>query len=196
MRKVVLASGSPRRAGLLRNIGLDFLQQAGDVDENVKNRETPGDAAIRLATAKADRASGEQRESVLVIGADTIVVLDSDIIGKPADPQEARRILRALSGRQHLVITGLCIVDTANGQHFSGLEQTRVTFRDLQDHEIEAYISSGECWDKAGAYGIQGRGSLLVESIDGCYFNVVGLPLNLLRKLLLEAGQDIWSALN
>lgn len=196
MRKVVLASASPRRAGLLCNIGLNFVQRAGDVEENVKTHETPGRTVIRLATAKAEKAAGEELESALVIGADTIVVLDNDIIGKPADPQEARRILQALSGREHLVITGLCIIDTANGQHFCSLEQTRVTFRDLQDYEIEAYIKSGECWDKAGAYGIQGKGAMLVERIDGCYFNVVGLPLNLLRMLLLEAGQDIWSALN
>lgn len=195
MKRLILASASPRRAGLMRAIGLDFEQLPIGMEESLDSGEDHYQAAVRLAREKARAASAVTCGEALIIGADTVVVLDDMIIGKPGSNEDARQILASLSGRRHLVVTGLCLVDKQSERAYSGFEETRVRFRDILDYEIDAYVASGECQDKAGAYGIQGRGALLIEAIEGCYYNVVGLPLNLLRRLMLEAGQDIWRAL-
>lgn len=179
---IILASNSPRRRELLRQIGLSFTTDPSDVDEKVLAGESPESYAVRVALDKA-RAAAARAGSGIVIAADTIVVLDDSILGKPADRRDAERMLSLLSGRMHVVITGLAIIDAAEGKTVTGTSLTRVWFRDLSRDEIASYVKSGEPLDKAGAYGIQGKGSLLVKQIEGCYFNVVGLPLSLLGEL-------------
>jgi septum formation protein len=194
-RTIILASASPRRQAILSQLGLPFLIRLQDVEEDLvsTSAECAADAAERLACRKAAVGASEF-EAGLVIAADTVVVANGRIYGKPADAEEAGKMLRELSGRSHYVITGVAVYDVANGRLESGYARTRVTFRPLTDEVIAAYVASQEPLDKAGAYGIQGLGSLLVESIAGCYFNVVGLPLALLTDLLAAHGFDIWRA--
>jgi septum formation protein len=180
---IILASNSPRRRELLRQIGLSFSTDPSDVDEQVRAGESPESYAVRVALDKARTAAARVGNGI-VIAADTIVVLDDHILGKPADRLDAERMLSLLSGRMHVVITGLAVTDAADGKTVTGISLTRVWFRDLSQHEIASYVKSGEPLDKAGAYGIQGKGALLVKRIEGCYFNVVGLPLSLLGELL------------
>lgn len=185
--KLVLASNSPRRKDLLQGLGVRFSVDPADVDERPLPGEPPIDTALRLAREKASVAS-KRAGAGIVIAADTIVVIDGAVLGKPADPADAERMLRLLSGREHLVITGLAVVDPATGKTRDRAARTRVWFRDLLPSEIAAYVASGEPMDKAGAYGIQEKGALLVRKIDGCYFNVVGLPLSMLAEMLAEFG--------
>ncbi|MDK2784328.1 MAG: nucleoside triphosphate pyrophosphatase [Bacillota bacterium] len=154
----------------------------------------PGTLVEELARRKAAQVSAQlaEPEETLVIGADTVVVLDGKILGKPHDEEEARAMLEALAGRWHEVFTGVAVIDPAGGRVASTREKTRVKFRSLCPKEIAAYVATGEPLDKAGAYGVQGKGALLVERIDGCYYNVVGLPLVKLQELLAEFGVDIW----
>jgi len=169
---MVLASASPRREALLRDLGWRFRVVPPAVDEGIVNGGDPGEQALRLAEAKADSVCASQRSS-LVVAADTIVVLEAMILGKPENPGDAFRMLRSASAT----------------------EETLVTFRVLTDRQIRAYLSGNESGDKAGAYAIQGWGSLLVRSIKGCYFNVVGLPLFTLSRLLEGMGiplEDQW----
>jgi septum formation protein len=180
---IILASNSPRRRELLHQIGLSFTIDPTDVDEQARSGESPESYAVRVALDKA-RAAVSRVKSGIIIAADTIVVLGDDILGKPADSHDAERMLSLLSGRMHVVISGLAIVDAAEGKTATGTSLTRVWFRDLSRDEIASYVKSGEPLDKAGAYGIQGKGALLVKQIEGCYFNVVGLPLSLLGELL------------
>lgn len=187
MQTIILASNSPRRRDLLRQIGLEFASDPADVDESVLPDETPEGYAIRVAREKALTAARRNRAGV-VIAADTIVVLDGAILGKPRDAEDAERMLRMLSGKVHRVITGLAVMDAASGRVLERAANTAVRFRNLGDREIRGYVGSGEPLDKAGAYGIQEKGALLVESIEGCYFNVVGLPLTLLVEMLAEFG--------
>ncbi len=182
---IILASNSPRRRELLRQIGLSFATDPSDVDEKVLAGEPPESYVVRVALDKA-RAAAARAGSGIIIAADTIVVLDDGILGKPVDRPDAERMLSLLSGRMHVVITGLAIIDAAKGKTVTGTSLTRVWFRDLSRDEIASYVKSGEPLDKAGAYGIQGKGALLVKQIEGCYFNVVGLPLSLLGELLLN----------
>jgi septum formation protein len=184
---IILASNSPRRKELLRQIGLDFTSDPADVDERMLPHEPPESYAIRVALDKA-RVAASRVKAGIAIGADTIVVLDEVVFGKPADAHDAERMLRSLSGRMHRVITGLAVMDAATGRVAARASTTRVWFRDLAPEEIIAYVRSEDPLDKAGAYGIQGRGSLLVDRIDGCYFNVVGLPLSLLGEMLVGFG--------
>jgi septum formation protein len=190
-KALILASNSPRRRELMRQIGLDFRVDPADVDESVFPGESPGGYAVRVALDKA-RAAAARAGTGIVIAADTIVVLDDEILGKPADPGDAERMLKLLSGNVHRVITGLAVMDAATGKVLTRTSITRVWFRSLAPHEIISYIATGEPLDKAGAYGIQERGALLVDKIDGCYFNVVGLPLSLLGELLLSFGVDVF----
>lgn len=190
MPETVLASTSPRRAELLRQIGLDFTVLPGDADETAGNAGDPAKTAESLALRKA-RSVAEKLRRGLVIGADTIVEVDGETLGKPGDPGDARRILGRLSGREHRVITGVAVIDAGSGRFEVEHETTRVWFRPLEPDEIEAYVETGEPIDKAGAYGIQGLGSLLVERIEGCYFNVVGLPLPRLSRMLKRFGLDL-----
>jgi septum formation protein len=170
--KLVLASASPRRQELLRAARIPFTTRPADVDEQPLASESPEACVLRLAEAKA-RASWQPGE--LTLGADTVVTLDGQLLGKPADAADARRMLRLLSGRSHQVLTGICLYDGTETR--SAVESTEVEFLELTDEEVDAYVAGGEPLDKAGAYGIQGEASKFVKRVDGCYFNVVGLPL-------------------
>ena len=188
---IILASNSPRRKDLLRQISLNFRADPADVDERVLPGESPEGYAARVALDKA-RVASARAGTGIIIAADTIVVLDDEILGKPADARDAERMLRKLSGNVHRVITGLVVMDAATGKALTRTSITNVRFRRLSPHEITSYVATGEPLDKAGAYGIQERGALLVERIDGCYFNVVGLPLSLLGELLRSFGVDVF----
>jgi len=176
---LVLASASPRRREILRRAGIPFRARPVQVDEAVRPGETPRRHVRRLAREKA-QAAGRPGENVL--GADTVVVIDDYILGKPRDARDAARMLRLLSGRVHRVLKGLCLL-TPQGSRAEVVE-TRVWFRRLTRAEIAAYVASGEPFDKAGAYGIQGLASKFVERIDGCYYNVVGLPVSQVYAML------------
>ena len=190
--ELILASESPRREMLLRQIGLKFQVEASGADENVPEGWSARELAEKLAVDKA-RLVASHRDSGLVIGADTVVVLDGRSLGKPADGAEAAEMLRALSGREHQVITGIAVVNASNGQTRSDAVVTGVKFAPLSEDVIGRYVATGEPMDKAGGYGIQGFGALLIERIDGCYFNVVGLPLRRLAELLAEFGYDAFT---
>ena len=191
--KLILASSSPRRAEILRNAGIQFEVRAENVDESRLPNETPGDYVRRLALAKALSAAEKFRPlggEVLVLGADTVVVVDADILGKPASPDDARSMLRRVSGRIHEVHTGLALLRIPGSMRHVVEEITRVHFASLSEQEIEGYIATGEPFDKAGAYAIQGIGGRYVTRIEGCYFNVMGLPLAKLWLLLRELGRE------
>jgi len=187
---IILASNSPRRRDLLCQIGIKFTIDPADVDERVLPHELPEGYAVRVAVDKA-RLAASRAGAGIVIAADTIVVVDDEILGKPADASDAERMLKMLSGKVHRVITGLAVMDAATGKTLTRTSITRVWFRRLVQQEIASYIATGEPLDKAGAYGIQERGALLVDKIEGCYFNVVGLPLSLLGELLRSFGIDM-----
>lgn len=189
-RNLILASGSPRRKELLERLGLDFTVCPADIDETRLPDEDAFSYPLRTAVKKA-MAVAETAENSLVIAADTIVALDDELLGKPKTTEEAREMLRRLSGREHIVLTGIGVVDTVSGRTLSAVEQTIVYFHPLSEEEIISYVATGEPMDKAGAYGIQERGSLLVRKIDGDYFNVMGLPLAKLYRLLLSVDVDI-----
>ncbi len=186
-KKIVLASNSPRRKELLRQIGLDFTVDPADLDEDILPGESPEEYALRVAMDKA-RVAAARAGDALVIAADTIVVLDGVILGKPVDAADAERMLALLSGREHRVITGLAIIDRGSGRQAAAAAITKVWFHRLSPATIKAYAEAGEPLDKAGAYGIQEKGALLVMKIEGCYFNVVGLPLSLLGEMLRDFG--------
>ncbi len=187
MKKLILASASPRRKALLEQIGLVFDVVPSDVPESFPAETPPRDSAGKLAVRKAAQIA-DRTASGIVIGADTVVVLDGRPLGKPEDPKQAFEMLRALSGKAHEVITAMAVIDAADGRMARGDACTQVLFRELADREIRNYIASGEPMDKAGAYGIQGKGALLVQRIEGCYTNVVGLPLVRLARLLEGFG--------
>ena len=181
--ELILASASPRRAEILRAAGWPFVARPADIDETRQADEAAIAYVERLAREKAS-AVARQLSSGLVLGADTVVLLDAEILGKPADADDAGRMLRALSGRWHEVVTGVALVRADNGQHSVAHERTRVRFAALSDAEIDWHAATGEPLDKAGAYAIQGRAALFIEEIQGDYWNVVGLPLRLLYRLL------------
>jgi septum formation protein len=185
---VVLASSSPRRREILLALGLAFDVRAADVDESLRDGESPFDAAERLARAKAGAAAAGA-PGTLVIAADTLVVLENVALGKPKDRADVRRMLAALAGHAHDVVTG---VACAHGDRIvSGRETTRVVFAPMSPAEIEAYAATGEPDDKAGAYALQGIGGLFVERVEGSPSNVVGLPVRLLYRLAKELGVDL-----
>lgn len=189
---VILASASPRRADLLRQLGLCFDTLPVGIDETPHPGERPADYVLRLAREKA--AAGYRqaaRAEALVIGSDTTVVLDDRILGKPGDRNAARAMLRSLSGRDHQVMTGVALA-TRNGVQ-GRVSITNVSFRALDDREIDAYCNTGEPMDKAGGYGIQGRGGAFVEQLRGSYSAVVGLPLDVTAGLLAAAGLPVWT---
>ena len=186
--ELVLASVSPRRAELLAVLGLDFRVVPSLFSEDHAERPAePIGLVESLALGKAAEVAARMQKA-LVIGADTIVTLAAKILEKPRDEQEARDMLRMLSGRWHRVYTGVALVETDSGRSAIAHECTRVKFRPLAEDEIGAYAATGEPLDKAGAYGIQGRGAVLVERIEGCYTNVVGLPMARLAVMLREFG--------
>ncbi|CAN5215202.1 Maf family protein [soil metagenome] len=182
---VILASGSPRRRELLSLIGLKHEVRPADVDESVAGGESPSSHAERLALAKAE-AIAAQFPASLVLAADTIVVVDGDVLGKPRDEAHAREMLARLSGRSHTVITGVAVARGRTAH--SDVEQVAVTFRPLTEREIAEYVATGEPMDKAGAYGIQGYGATIVERIDGDYFAVMGLAIVRLLRLCSRMG--------
>jgi septum formation protein len=183
MEKLLLASASPRRAEILRAVGWPFEALATHIDERIAHGESAEAMVERLALEKAEAAL-KRRASALVLGADTAVVVDSEILGKPRDDRDARRMLRLLSGRWHDVLTGVALVRGGSSvSRAVSHEKTRVRFGPLSDAEIEWYVESGEPMDKAGAYAVQGRAALFIEEIRGDYWNVVGLPVQLVYKL-------------
>jgi septum formation protein len=181
---LVLASESPRREQILRMLGFDFSVAPSGIEETVPPDLKPEQVTETLARLKALQVSRERQEA-LVIGADTLVVLDNHILGKPSKPGEALEMLRFLSGRTHLVFTGVALA-RAGTVIGAGVECSEVTFAAWGDAELKAYIQSGEPMDKAGAYAIQGRGAFLVEGIRGCFFNVMGLPVQMTLRLLSQ----------
>ncbi len=183
--RVVLASGSPRRSELLKLIGIPHEVRPANIDETMRPREAPRRHAERLAREKASAIATRDPDRI-TIGADTVVLINRKVLGKPADVGDAARMLRMLSGREHTVITAVAV---SRGRKLrSAIEEVRVTFRRLRDDEIEAYIATGEPMDKAGAYGIQGYGATIVERIEGDYFAVMGLPLVRLVGLMTDVG--------
>ena len=187
---LVLASGSPRRAEILRAVGWPFEASPADVDESRGEGEEAVAYVRRLAREKAE-AVARTRLFGLVLGADTVVVLDGEVLGKPRDEAEARRMLRALGGRRHEVLTGVALVRAESGRCAVGHEQTRVRFGELSEGEIEGYVRTGEPADKAGAYAIQGRAALFIEGIEGDFWNVVGLPVRLVHRLARESQSTL-----
>jgi septum formation protein len=183
--RVILASQSPRRRELLTLIGIEHTVHPADIDETWQPGELPVPHAERLAREKAQVLAARD-PSAIVIAADTIVVLDGEILGKPRDVEDARATLRRLSGRRHTVFTAIAVA--RGGRTVSAVEQVEVTFRALAEDEIVAYVATGEPMDKAGAYGIQGYGATIVERIEGDYFSVMGLGLRRLIALLDSIG--------
>jgi septum formation protein len=183
---LLLASASPRRRELLRMLGIRHEVRATDVEEgNRRPAETPEEYVERLAREKAEWVPGTA-ETYAVLGADTIVLLDGTVLEKPHDAAHAEELLALLSGRWHEVLTGICLRRLGDERIVVGHERSRVRFSSLDRRTVETYVATGEPLDKAGGYGIQGYGGLLVERIEGCYFNVMGLPLSRLRRLATE----------
>ena len=191
--KVILASASPRRKDLLSLIGCNYETYSPDVDESILEDETPESVCRRLSILKAESAS-RQFAGTLIISADTIVVIDNEIFGKPSDADEARVMLNILKGREHKVITGVTII--YKDKIITETESTAVWFRNISEDDIDSYISTGEYQGKAGAYAIQGYASLFIERIDGDYSNVVGLPLQRLSMMLEKIGIEFREQLN
>lgn len=186
---MILASGSPRRRQLLEQIGWKhYIVRASDVDETVDPLLPPGQMVEELSLRKARAVAAEYGEDELILAADTIVTIEGAVLGKPADKIDAFRMLASLSGCRHQVYTGVTLL--WRGERLTEHEVTDVTFRDLSETEIDAYVASGEPLDKAGAYGIQGLGALLVERLEGDYFNVMGLPLCRLGRMLTRFGAN------
>lgn len=182
--KIILASQSPRRIELLKQITTDFEVMPTPVEETIDSNLTPSENAVALALKKAQWVS-DHHKNRLVIGADTMVVLDQEIIGKPTDKKDAFAILKRLGGREHEVITGVAVI---NGGTFKTATVSTVTFKVLSDGEIRGYIDTGEPMDKAGAYAIQGKGAFMVSGYQGSHTNIIGFPMETVRDLLYKAG--------
>lgn len=186
--KLILASSSPRRAEILANAGLPFSVLSSAVDESPNPGETPAALVQRLANAKADLVTARAVGPAIVVGADTVVVLDDKILGKPRSSDEARHMLQQLSGRTHSVLTGVAMVRLPDGERRQFTESTLVHFRPVTQEEIASYLATEEPHDKAGAYAIQGQAGRYIPRIEGCYFNVVGLPLSRVLTELHSLG--------
>ena len=186
-KEIILASASPRRKELLELIGLQFKVAPGDYKENMNLKLSPHELARALSLEKAKSVAGKYNNA-LIIAADTFVVIRGQLLGKPHTEEEAKKMLVLLDGATHSVITGFTILDTDTGKKVSGSVETKVTFKKLTEKEIDAYIKTKEPLDKAGAYAIQGLGSVLVKRIEGDYFNVIGLPLCPLVECLEKFG--------
>ncbi len=189
-RRLVLGSGSPRRVRLLRDSGVEFRQIVPEIDETIHPGEAPFNFARRMAETKASRVAGECQEDEIVLGGDTVVVFENTILGKPSNVSEAIITLETLSGRRHTVGTALALADR-DRLFCSSVEKTQVLFNSVSRRQIEEYVASGEPMDKAGAYGIQGMGAFLVDTIQGKIDNVVGLPLTLLNALARETLRQL-----
>ncbi len=189
--KIILASASPRRAEILRAAGFDFEIAASNIDESPLPNERPEDMVMRLALAKAHSVASthKSRQNEIILAADTIVVIGNQILGKPNTPDRAREMLRELRGREHAVITGVALLALPSQESVLAAETTRVWFSQMSDAEIEEYVLTGEPLDKAGAYAIQGLASRFIPKIEGCYFNVVGLPIARVWAMLLQLSE-------
>jgi septum formation protein len=183
--EIVLASGSPRRSEILASVGWSFVKDVADVDESERDGESPEDYVQRLSLEKAS-AVALRHENRVVLGADTTVVLDGNILGKPVDLDDAARMLRLLSGNWHEVLTGVTLVKLSQGEIHSvtDLQRTRVKFAELSESEVKFLVEHGEPLDKAGAYAVQAQAALFIEGIEGDYWNVVGLPVSLVYGLM------------
>lgn len=191
--RLVLASASPRRYELLKKITSDFIQISSGFDETkVANNSGTSNYVINIARGKALEVAARVEDSI-VIGCDTVVELDEIVMGKPRDKQEAINMLKSLSGRCHSVYTGICIINTKTKHKMEDFEKSDVYFSKLSEKEIKWYISTKEPLDKAGSYGIQGYGSRFVERIEGCYFNIVGFPVNKIYSMLKLMGVNLFS---
>jgi len=190
MKAIILASASPRRKDLLEQIGLSFRVEPSNYQENIRLDLEPHELAKSLSLEKA-RLVARNHRNALVIAADTFIVFEGKILGKPRTETEAKEMLKAMIGKPHSVITGFSIIDADSNKTVSGSVETRVHLRKLGSDEIDAYVRSKEPLDKAGAYAIQGLGSVIVEKIEGDYFNVIGLPLSALTESLKEFGVHI-----
>lgn len=180
-KALILASASPRRRELLSKMGYDFICDVPNVDENVGGL---AEEAVKTLALRKARAVAARHENGIVIASDTLVSLDGVGLGKPADEEDARRMLRALSGMEHEVFTGVCLIDAATGREEVRAARTGVTFRTLSDEEISEYIATGEPMDKAGAYGIQGGAGKFVTALDGTFENVMGFPVDVVGNML------------
>ena len=180
---IILASASPRRREILENVNVKFTVQSSQIEEVILENEDPKDLVMRLAFEKCIDVA-KKNINALVIGADTIVVLDNNILGKPKDENHAYEMIKSLSNKKHQVITGISLINLSLNKKVIDYVVSEVTFKDLSEETIRDYIKTKESLDKAGAYGIQGYGSLLVDSIKGDYFNIVGLPLSRISDLL------------
>jgi septum formation protein len=188
--KLILASASKRRAEILREAGFAFTVMSSAVDETPIPGESPHDLVQRLAVAKAELVAARAVGPAIILAADTEVTLDDHIFGKPRSAEDARRMLRQLSGRTHSVATGVALIRLPDGERSSFVESTLVHFAQLSEEEIDRYIATDEPFDKAGAYAIQGHAGRYIPRIEGCYFNVVGLPLARVTQALTQFG---WS---
>jgi septum formation protein len=186
--KLILASASERRAEILRDAGISFTQLSSAIDETPYPGESPHDLVQRLAAAKAESVAARAVGPAIIIGADTEVTLDGHIFGKPKSSDDARHMLERLSGRTHSVITGVTLIRLPDAARLTFAETTHVHFATLSSEEVSRYLATGEPHDKAGAYGIQGRAGRYIPRIEGCYFNVVGLPLARLLRALTDIG--------
>jgi septum formation protein len=184
--KLILASTSPRRAEILRTFGWPFETLAVDIDESRRAGEDAATYVERVARAKADAAALRVRR-LTILGADTVVMIENEILGKPLDDEDARRMLRLLRDRWHQVLTGVALVNGETGSSKVAHEVTEVRFAEMSEDEISWYVATGEPKDKAGAYAIQGRGARFIKEIRGDYFNIVGLPVRLLYRLMSES---------
>ena len=187
---VILASKSPRRAELLERMGVSFVIRPADVDETVDPCLSPADAVMQISERKARALCTQAEPGQIVVACDTVVALDGKIFGKPTDRADAANMLQQLSGREHEVFSGLTVCTREHCETIC--ERTAVKFRSLATREIEAYLETGEPFDKAGAYGIQGVGALLITGIDGDYYNVMGLPVCRLLELLRKFGMELF----
>jgi septum formation protein len=182
--RLILASGSPRRSEIMNSVGWEFTKHVPDIDENAREGETPADYVKRLALEKAEAVAAEYPDEI-ILAADTTVVINDRIIGKPTDLADARKMLEMLSGSWHEVLTGIAV--TRNGIAEVGLQCTRVKFAEMTDVEIDFLVEKGDPLDKAGAYAVQAQAALFIEGIEGDYWNVVGLPINLVYEMVRKA---------
>jgi septum formation protein len=191
MKRIILASASPRRAELLRMVGIPFERIVGDTPEETDGTPGPAEHVGILSRRKAERVARDLPDG-LVIGADTVVAIDGEILEKPKDAADAVRMLSRLAGRTHEVFTGVALVDAGTGAVRSDVVRTGVFIRPMSEADIRRYVATGEPMDKAGAYAAQGLAAPFVGRVDGCFFNVVGLPLSRLWEMLAEMGYDVW----
>ena len=191
MKRIILASASPRRKELLEKLGLKFEVDASNCAEEIDPTLEPDELVRRISITKA-KSVAQRHQDAVIIAADTIGVIGKKLLGKPHTADEAGKMLAKISGKSHEVITGFTILDTVTDKIMTGTVSTKVYIKKLTRQEIAAYVQTGEPLDKAGAYGIQGRGAVIVEKIEGDYYNVMGLPLSALTEALIEFGISVW----